>query len=583
VIPATTRPITANPGATNPVGTLFSVAALMTLAALLYFGGLGNIPFYTKGEPREALQVWEQVHTGDWILPLRNGTQLPSKPPLFHWLAGLVALLTGAVNELSLRLPSALSATAVILLVFWFGWRRSGPLAGFCAAMALATSFEWMRAARMARVDMVLASCSTTALVAFGVIAEAPTPSPVALFLFYLCLSLAVLTKGPVGLVLPVLVVVIYLACRRDLGRLRAMHFASGCLLAAVVAGVWYALAIHRGGSAFVDKQILGENLLRFLGKKASAGHRHPFSYYVPVFFAGFLPWSLLIIPLGGHLYQRRRTLDADRYLYPLVWCAVVVAFYSLAAGKRAPYILAAYPAAALLLGAWWQELATKSSAAMPLTRWIVQATGALVAAAALIAVAAVLAAGSSADFLERLRPVLHPRDQANLPLIGAVIRAHRSALVGAGLALAALGLTAVISAHTRSWVLCFVSLAASAGCVSLLVSHVFHPAVAAQRTFRPFLQAVGERVPPEHQLVFYRGFDYGAAFYSQRHLPVLRHPSEIEALDPTRPAYMLIWESEWGRLTPGAQGHLGLVARSDGTGPTGRDHLLLVQVRFPR
>jgi 4-amino-4-deoxy-L-arabinose transferase-like glycosyltransferase len=66
-------------------------AACALLAVFLYLPRLGTLPFYTKAEPREAIQVWDEVNRSEWILPLRNGVELPSKPPLFHWLGGLAS------------------------------------------------------------------------------------------------------------------------------------------------------------------------------------------------------------------------------------------------------------------------------------------------------------------------------------------------------------------------------------------------------------------------------------------------------------------------------------------------------------
>src|SRR5687768_4136531 len=95
--------------------------ALLAFSLFLYVWRLGEIPFYTKGEPREAVQVWEEVHSGEWVLPLRNGRELPSKPPLFHWIGGATALVTGTVDEFAVRFPSALLATLAVLLTFWLG------------------------------------------------------------------------------------------------------------------------------------------------------------------------------------------------------------------------------------------------------------------------------------------------------------------------------------------------------------------------------------------------------------------------------------------------------------------------------
>src|SRR5437870_3211933 len=83
--------------------------ALLVVAAWsgLELWGLGKVPFHTKGEPREGLVVWEMTHGGGWFLPRRNGVELPSKPPLFHWLGAATSLIHGDTDEWSIRFPSA--------------------------------------------------------------------------------------------------------------------------------------------------------------------------------------------------------------------------------------------------------------------------------------------------------------------------------------------------------------------------------------------------------------------------------------------------------------------------------------------
>src|SRR5205807_8438936 len=136
---------------------LFDVILILSACFVLYFWDLGQAPFFDKQEPREALVVWEINHSGNWILPMRNGNEIPSKPPLYHWLA---ALASQAVNELdgfTVRFPSAFFGTAGVFLTYFAGaslWRRS---AGLVSAMVLATSFEWRQGATAARGDMTLA------------------------------------------------------------------------------------------------------------------------------------------------------------------------------------------------------------------------------------------------------------------------------------------------------------------------------------------------------------------------------------------------------------------------------------------
>ncbi|MDX2169822.1 MAG: glycosyltransferase family 39 protein, partial [Deltaproteobacteria bacterium] len=129
-----------SPGPQRVAATALALIAVGAAAALLQFTGLGWTPFHTRGEPREAVVVQDLVARGDWILPRRNATQLPRKPPLFYWLAGAAAQVRGAVDEASVRLPSALLSAAAALLLTLAVSLSLTPRAGALAGLMLLTS-----------------------------------------------------------------------------------------------------------------------------------------------------------------------------------------------------------------------------------------------------------------------------------------------------------------------------------------------------------------------------------------------------------------------------------------------------------
>src|SRR5262245_31928232 len=304
--------------------------ALLCFCALLYLWGLGTLPFYTKGEPREATVVWEVYTSQQWILPLRNGHIIPSKPPLFHWIGTLFSLAYGEVNELTIRSPSALFAILGVLLTYATGLVLWGVEAGLMAALILATSFEWVRAATTARVDMTLTTCMVMAFLAFLFLYRQRTVSKLAALFFFLLLGLATLAKGPVGALLPGLTVLAFLMLRRDWQFLWQLPLISGGILVVLFAGSWYGLALWQGGEEVFTKQIMKENVLRFFASgTAGAGHEHPFYYFIPNLFLGMAPWSFFFLPLAVFLYQRRHTWEESSVLYLIVWIATVFLFYS--------------------------------------------------------------------------------------------------------------------------------------------------------------------------------------------------------------------------------------------------------------
>lgn len=544
---------------------------LFLLCALLYLWGLGDVPFYTKGEPREATVVWEIYTTGDWVLPLRNGHIIPSKPPLFHWLGTLVSFAWGAVNELTIRLPSAGLAILGVLLTYGTGVALWGVEAGLVAAVVLATSFEWSRAATTARVDMTLTVCMVTAFVFFLFLYRRQKVGWGNAIVFYLLLGLATLAKGPVGVVLPGLTIILFLTFRRDLKFLRHLHMVTGGVLVALIAGSWYGLALWKGGQDFFIKQILKENVLRFF--TSDAGHEHPFYYFVPNLFLGMAPWSFFFPPLAVFLYQRRRTWAKDGFLYLLVWSATILFFYSVAKSKRSVYILPLYPAMALLLGAWWQEL-RQGSTTLPATFfWLMRGSGYLCLILLGVTIASVFLQIFGYDPLALIRSFLHPKDQSNLPLFTGIVVAHLGAFLLWGIVVGLSAILLILGLQRRYWGWVFASLATFTVSLSLLVNTVFQPTVAATRTYRPFMERVVTSVG-DAPLFFYQTFDNGALYYAKRHVPFY----DPTLLQPGAPYFLLMRQEEWEKISSRNTTDLLAVDVSEGTGPKDRHHLVLVQ-----
>ena len=554
---------------------LLTGLGLGLLCALLYLWGLGDLPFYTKGEPREATVVWEIYSAGEWVLPLRNGSIIPSKPPLFHWLGALLSLTRGELNEFTIRLPSALLAIVGVLLTYSAGVALWGVEAGLIAALILATSFEWVRAAITARVDMTLTVFMVMAFLFFLFLYRRHQVGRAAAFVSFFLLGLATLAKGPVGALLPGLTIGVFLLQQRDLRFLRQLHLVPGLVLLALIAGSWYGLALWKAGADFFVKQVMQENILRFFASgEAGMGHEHPFYYFAPNLFLGMAPWSFFFPSLAWFLYQRRRTWAEGGFRYLLVWIATVFLFYSAANSKRSVYILPLYPAVALLLGAWWQEL---RQGTVPLPRAVLlllQGSGYACFVLLALAITAVMAQFSGYDPLAVIRPLLHPKDQSNLPIFTDIVSTHPLAFLLWFGVVGPSALALVRGLRGQYWGEVFATLVAFTISTFLLVDNVFQPALAAARTFRPFMPQVAERVG-DAPLFFYRAFDSGVLYYAGHRIPF--YDSSLRQLDT--PCFLLTWEEEWAKITRHENGGLQAVAISEGTGPKGNHRLVLVYV----
>ena len=554
--------------------------ALVLLCVTLYLPAAALTPFFTKGEPREALVVRQMVEEGDWILPKRpsaSGWTIASKPPLFHWLGALVSRAAGRTSELSVRSASLVLGTAAVLLLWVGGRALLSPHAAVAGAVVLATSFEWVRAASAARVDATLAALMTAALLIFykGFVRDGL--ARLEALAAYLYVAGAALTKGPVGLVLPLLVLGTALLAQRKIRLLPRFRPLLGAFVILATVGVWYAGAWSLGGDAFFQKHVLRENLFRFLtASKLESGHEHPFYYYLPTLSAGFLPWTPAVAAALWAALRSPKARREPRIAFLLVWFGTVLLFYSLASSKRSVYLLPLYPAGALLVGWWWDGIAT--SGRVP--RWLSSRFALGIAAAVGVAVFVVLLASLTESLglshLAGLAPLLSPTDRANLPIVLELVDVHL-ATVATGLTCLLATLATLFWALSRNrWKVIAAASTALAAVLWILVFSVFQPALGERRTFAPFVRAAAHRAGG-HPLYFYPGtFDFGAAFYAP---PGTRHWQTDRGHGPG-PHYVLVWDEALAELSADEHARFDVLATSETTAPEGTRRLSLARIR---
>jgi 4-amino-4-deoxy-L-arabinose transferase-like glycosyltransferase len=530
---------------------LLAAGAVALLAAAIVVPGI-SVPLHNIAEPLEGLVVREMADSGDWILPRRNGEEIPAKPPLYHWTTiGLAALLGRSIDEVAIRVTSVAASACAVGATFLAASPVFGATAAAVASLAVATSPEWVEWAGMARTDALFVALLTVALFAGERWLVLRSRAP--LFLAAFALGGAALAKGPAAFVLAGAVLAVELVRRGELRRLLAADVWLAAAIALALPAAWYAAAIARGGAAFFQKQILAENVFRFLPTDDGGPSReHGIFFYVPALLGGMFPW-VLVLPLAVRDAWREEGRRASLARFATVWIAVVFVLCSLANGKRANYVLPLYPAAGVLIGA-------------TLERWIRAGTGehdrALALTAALVAVPLVLL-GVLALFWTfgfepwtPILPFLHPRDRANIPLTAEAI-GRPPLVVGLG-ALALAAALVVAWSRRRFDVLASVIAVVTLGIV-FFGTAVVRPVEASLKTFRPFAERVSTRLADDSPAAFYRRPEYAVLFYLGRHVPV-------EYVDPARlprPGWAFVWEEDWDRFREGVGAEAEVVETS--------------------
>lgn len=390
---------------------------ILVVAGLVFFTNLGAAGLFDEDEPKNAACAQEMFARGDWIVPTFNHQLRTDKPILLYWLT-LAAYQCLGVSELSARLASAVLATGTALVTYHLGRMLFSPTAGLWAAVIVSTSLMFDVVARAATPDSTLVFFTTLTLATYvGVVARGRSggfataaadgraqshllgslPATAAL---YGAMGLAVLAKGPVGVVLPVAALGLFLVClaeRRSppeeiavaargmqrwwrsaiawllrtftpgrlllaTGQLRPL---AGLIVVALVALPWYVAVGLATRGEWLAGFLGNHNVGRFVS--AMENHRGPIFYYVLAIMIGFFPWSifLTLTTLDAARRLRARHPHWPSYLLLVCWTLLYVVFFSLARTKLPNYVLPVYPALAVLTAAlvehWLHEPAALS------------------------------------------------------------------------------------------------------------------------------------------------------------------------------------------------------------------------------
>ena len=328
------------------------IVLITIVVGALFFSGIVDRAFSSRGEAREALVAQSILNDGNWILPRGYNNDVPSKPPFMHWIIAGISLLQGDVDELTTRLPSMIFSLAAILALYFYLARRENKETAFIAALILAFSFEWLRNSTTGRVDMCLSAAMVMGFLGFFSFIE--TKNLFSFPLASIAFSIATLSKGPVAIILPFAICVTYLIVKPGKFSIQSLFQTLGLFtLSFILPFIWYYLAYLQGGNEFTE-MVKAENISRFLGDADKEPHTHSALYLYGTVFTGFMPWTvpLLALVLRGVWANRNFRLPlflegvrSNQFLlFSITIIFGFIVFYSIPSGKRSVYLLPIYP-----------------------------------------------------------------------------------------------------------------------------------------------------------------------------------------------------------------------------------------------
>lgn len=402
---------------------------IIIFAAAVLFIQLGTPRLWDRDEPRNAGCAAEMLAQGDWVVPTFNAELRTQKPALLYWFMMTAYGLFG-VGEFAARFWSAVFGVGTVMVTYHIGRRLFGSRAGLWAGLILASSLMFVVAGRAATPDSLLIFFSTLGLLIYVLATFRPTGElrdtgrcsavsrPVAAAMYGL-MGVAVLAKGPVGLVLPTAIIGMFLLIvrlpergasgsgegqvrrrwpMRLVGALRVFaprHFLRTCwsmrpltalVMASAVALPWYIWVGLRTDGAWPTGFFMEHHVGRTV--TPMEGHQGGPLYYFLAAAVGFFPWSVFFVPVLIDLVLQVRRGDRRRagLIFVACWVGVYIALFSIPRTKLPSYITPAYPALALATGCFVDHW-TRGRSMAP-CRWLWFGIAILAAVGVLIVIA---------------------------------------------------------------------------------------------------------------------------------------------------------------------------------------------------
>ena len=311
------------------------------VAAIVFFWGLGSMDLLSLNEGRRALAIQEMVSSGNWLLPHLNGELYLTKPPLLYWLSSSLGFIWG-VNEWTLRLPSALAAIAVLIMVYRYALQQSGKWAALFAVQLLIANLSFAMRGRRGEIEMLLtALCVGSLLSALQYIQSQSSKNWI--ILSYFLLALALMTKGPLVILLVTLPLLIAAIYSKNPHIKAVLLSGRGWLIFLVVGLTWYAIVSWQLGFdiwATIAKRDM-------LDKMQSESAKPILSYLAWIAVDFMLLIGLFLVGVKEFFKQQ---FQQSRQLVLLAATILPLIIFSLFSNKHAKYLLPIYPLIAILL-----------------------------------------------------------------------------------------------------------------------------------------------------------------------------------------------------------------------------------------
>lgn len=323
---------------------------LAGLAIVLVYGALcfrlGHLPLLQPDEGRNAEVAREMKESGAWLVPTYNGVDYLDKPA-FYFKAVALSLACFGNSETAARIPSAGFGVGLVIMAYAFCRRVYGWRCALLAVMVVATMPLFLANSRTVIFDIALTFFTCGAIFA-GFLAEESAGGPRRSWYVVgaAAAGFATLVKGPVGFLIPILVLLVFNGIQGRKSAFKRLFAPMNILVFFAITLPWF-VGLCQAHPDFLYYGLVEESIHRFTTKQF---HRsEPVYFYPLIVLATFYPWSILLPEAGVAAWKQRWAKNpADRL--GVVWCILVIVFFSISQSKLPGYILSVTVASGILV-----------------------------------------------------------------------------------------------------------------------------------------------------------------------------------------------------------------------------------------
>ena len=340
----------------------WQIFLLISIFCLPFFINLGGNSLWDGNEGFYAEPAREVVESGNYLIPTYNYQPRFKKPPLATWIIAF-SYQTLGVSEFAERLPIAIAAILTIWITYLLGKLAADKELGIISALVLATMLKFMIYCRQYAGDIFLTLFISLTMLYFAraMIETERKKQNLYKLLAYLAMGLGMLDKGIVAIVVPMTMVGLFILLLRRWELIKLLFSPTGYVITGVVGASWYTLMYWKYGWDFIQVNIINETVKRYVTDELGG---RAIYYYVGVYFSETLPWSIFIIPATIYWFKwwkeeklniSQEKLKSFLPFLTIIWFIFIFIFFSLAIGKRAVYLVALYPAAAIIIAYYFR------------------------------------------------------------------------------------------------------------------------------------------------------------------------------------------------------------------------------------